>query len=117
MANLPQRERNTTAYDYRLLRWIWEFVHPYRRMFWASMLLMPLNTAFSLAQPYMIKLTVDLFLSPRAGHHPPAWLAPVLRAAGSPRTGRDGRALRAAVDWRLHHFLRPVLSDHDGRAV
>jgi len=83
MANQVQRERNATTYDWRLLQWIWEFVRPYRRMFWASMVLMPLNTAFVLAQPYMIKLTVDLFLSPRPGHHPPAWLAPVLRAAGS----------------------------------
>ena len=44
---------------------------------------MPLNTCFSLAQPYMIKLTVDLFLSPRAGHQPPRWLAPALSAAGA----------------------------------
>src|SRR5208282_2567169 len=83
MANQLQRERNATTYDWRLLQWIWVFVRPYRRMFWASMVLMPLNTAFVLAQPYMIKLTVDLFLSPRPGHHPPAWLAPMLRAAGS----------------------------------
>jgi len=80
----PERiERAAASHDWRLVRWIWEFVRPYRVMFLVSVVLMPLNTAFSLAQPYMIKLTVDLFLSPRAGHHPPSWLAPLLRADGS----------------------------------
>ncbi|MGO9062836.1 MAG: ABC transporter ATP-binding protein [Candidatus Binataceae bacterium] len=65
------------------MRWIWTFVRPYRGLFFTSLFLMPLNTCFSLAQPYMIKLTVDLFLSPRAGHQPPRWLAPALSAAGS----------------------------------
>ncbi len=78
-----ERRRPTASYDWGLLRWIWAFVRPYRAMFWFSIVLMPLNTAFSLAQPYMIKLTVDLFLSPRAGHHPPVWLAPLLRNAGA----------------------------------
>ena len=53
---------------------------------------MPLNTCFSLAQPYMIKLTVDLFLSPRAGHQPPRWLAPALNAAGG-----HGLAMMGAI--------------------
>ncbi len=78
-----ERTRATAAHDWRLLRWIWAFVRPYRGLFFVSIILMPINTAFALAQPYMIKLTVDLFLSPTAGHHPPAWLAPLLRAAGS----------------------------------
>jgi ATP-binding cassette, subfamily B, multidrug efflux pump len=78
---IERAERALTTYDWGLLRWIWGFVRPYRRLFFISVVLMPLNTAFSLAQPYMIKLTVDLFLSP-AGHHPPRWLAPMLRAAG-----------------------------------
>jgi len=53
---------------------------------------MPLNTCFSLAQPYMIKLTVDLFLSPRAGHQPPRWLAFALNAAGA-----HGLAMMGAI--------------------
>jgi ATP-binding cassette, subfamily B, multidrug efflux pump len=83
MAKDSRTQRTLPSYDWRLLQWIWAFVRPYRRMFWTSMVLMPLNTGFLLAQPYMIKLTVDLFLSPRPGHHPPVWLAPVLWAAGS----------------------------------
>ncbi len=79
----PERiKRARASYDWRLVRWIWQYVRPYRALFFVSVVLMPLNTAFSLAQPYMIKLTVDLFLAPHAGHRPPAWLAPLLRAAG-----------------------------------
>ncbi len=83
MATKPQPKRTVSSYDWGLLKWIWTFVRPYRRLFFASLILMPLNTCFSLGQPYMIKLTVDLFISPRAGHHPPRWLAPALAAAGS----------------------------------
>ena len=83
MATKPQPKRTVTSYDWGLLKWIWTFVRPYRRLFFASLILMPLNTCFSLGQPYMIKLTIDLFISPRAGHHPPRWLAPALAAAGS----------------------------------
>jgi ATP-binding cassette, subfamily B, multidrug efflux pump len=80
----PERiDRAAVSYDWRLLQWIWGFVRPYRGLFLFSVILMPLNTAFSLAQPYMIKLTVDLFLSPRAGHTPPRWLAPLLHGAGT----------------------------------
>ncbi len=83
MASKPQPKRTATSYDWGLLKWIWTFVRPYRRLFFASLILMPLNTCFSLGQPYMIKLTIDLFISPRAGHHPPRWLAPTLAKAGS----------------------------------
>ena len=91
MANEP-RKRATTSYDWRLVRWIWTFVRPYRGLFFTSLCLMPLNSCFSLAQPYMIKLTVDLFLSPRAGHQPPRWLAPALNAAGG-----HGLAMMGAI--------------------
>src|SRR5260370_8782679 len=43
---------------------------------------MPLDTAFLLAQPYVIKLTVDEFLSGTHGAPPPAWLALLFRASG-----------------------------------
>jgi len=91
MAN-ESRKRTTTSYDWRLVRWIWTFVRPYRGLFFTSLCLMPLNTCFSLAQPYMIKLTVDLFLSPRAGHQPPRWLAFALNAAGA-----HGLAMMGAI--------------------
>ena len=39
------------AYDARLLRWVWCYVQPYRRLFWLSVALMPLNSIFALLQP------------------------------------------------------------------
>jgi ATP-binding cassette subfamily B multidrug efflux pump len=65
------------AYDSRLLRWVWTYVRPYRRLFWLSVVLMPLNSIFALLQPYVIKLTIDIFLAARRSN-PPAWLASTL---------------------------------------
>jgi len=65
------------AYDGRLLRWVWTYVRPYRRLFWLSVVLMPLNSIFALLQPYVIKLTIDIFLAARRSS-PPAWLASML---------------------------------------
>ena len=69
------------VYDLALLRWVWGFVRPYQRMFWLAAALMPLDSAFLLAQPYVIKLTVDEFLSGHHGATPPAWLAVLFRAS------------------------------------
>lgn len=69
------------VYDIALLRWVWRFVRPYRRLFWVSVALMPLSSAFALAQPYLIKLTIDLFLSTRATP-PPAWLGSLTNLSG-----------------------------------
>ncbi|MGA7871586.1 MAG: ABC transporter transmembrane domain-containing protein, partial [Candidatus Binatus sp.] len=69
------------ARDYALLKFVWTYVRPYRRLFFLSVILMPLNSAFALAQPYIIQLIIDLFLA----HHkvaPPAWLAAIFRATG-----------------------------------
>jgi ATP-binding cassette subfamily B multidrug efflux pump len=70
------------VYDTALLRWVWEFIRPYQRLFWLAVILMPIDTAFLLAQPYVIKLTVDEFLSGPHGAPPPWWLAALFRAAG-----------------------------------
>src|ERR1700735_700127 len=78
---VAQEEKLERVYDLKLLRWVWSYVHPYRRLFFLSMVLMPLNALFALAQPYIWKLTIDLFLT----HNrtvPPGWLKPVLGAFG-----------------------------------
>ncbi len=69
-------------YDAALVRWVWQFIRPYQGLFWLATFLMPLDTAFLLAQPYVIKLTVDEFLSGAHGARPPAWLAMLFRASG-----------------------------------
>jgi ATP-binding cassette, subfamily B, multidrug efflux pump len=53
------------TYDWRLVKWVWSYVRPYRRLFLLSLVLMPLNSAFALAQPYIFKLTIDIFLARR----------------------------------------------------
>jgi ATP-binding cassette subfamily B protein len=78
--NIAEEEKLGTVYDLNLLRWMWTFVRPYRRLFWISVILMPLNSAFMLAQPWVIKLTINIFL---AAHRTaaPRWLQPMLAAA------------------------------------
>jgi ATP-binding cassette subfamily B protein len=74
----PVRKSGDTA----LIKFIWTYVRPYRGLFFLSVVLMPLNSAFALAQPYLIQLIVDLFLA----HHrvtPPAWLAALFGAGGA----------------------------------
>ncbi|MGC1342625.1 MAG: ABC transporter ATP-binding protein [Candidatus Binataceae bacterium] len=69
------------ARDFALIRFVWTYVRPYRGLFFLSVILMPLNSAFALSQPYIIQLIVDIFLQ---HHHvaPPAWLAAIFNATG-----------------------------------
>src|ERR1035437_5284598 len=70
------------TYDVAMVRWVWGFIRPYQGMFWLATLMMPLDTAFLLAQPYVIMLPVDEFLSGSHNSRPPAWLAMLFRASG-----------------------------------
>ena len=47
----------------RLLKWVWGYVRPYRRLFWLSVLLMPLNSIFALAAALRHQATIDIFLA------------------------------------------------------
>jgi len=51
------------AYDARLVRRLWQYIHPYRREFYLSMICLPVISIFSLAQPYLLKLTIDRFVA------------------------------------------------------
>jgi ATP-binding cassette subfamily B multidrug efflux pump len=81
METAPE-EKLGRVYDLRLLKWVWSYVRPYRRLFFLSAVLMPLNSLFALAQPYIWKLTIDLFLTHNRAV-PPGWLRPLLGAFGS----------------------------------
>ncbi len=65
------------AYDWRLLKWVWSYVRPYRTLFFLSIILMPLNSVFALAQPYVFKLTIDIFLA-KSTTPRPRWLSPIV---------------------------------------
>lgn len=51
------------AYDGRLIRRLWAFIRPYRGIFWASVVCLPLNAACMLAQPYVLKLAIDRYVT------------------------------------------------------
>ena len=76
-----QEQTGGRSRDFALLKFIWTYVRPYRGLFFVSVVLMPINSAFTLAQPYIVQLIIDLFLA----HHrvaPPAWLTSIFGASG-----------------------------------
>ncbi len=77
MVHEEQQAREVQVYDSHLIKWVWQFVKPYQHLFWLSVLLMPLNSVFALAQPYIVKLTIDIFLAHRKVT-PPRWLTPMI---------------------------------------
>jgi ATP-binding cassette subfamily B multidrug efflux pump len=78
---VANEDRLDLVQDSALLKWVWGFVRPYRGLFALSTFLMPLNSLFVLAQPYLVKLTIDLFIARRRGATAPGWLQPILRAS------------------------------------
>jgi len=53
------------AYDARLMRRLWAFVRPYRRDFWLSAVCLPLTSVCALVQPYILKVTIDRYITSR----------------------------------------------------
>ena len=51
------------AYDFRLIRRLWRFILPYKRLFFLSLLLLPLQQGFGLAQPYLMKIGIDQYIA------------------------------------------------------
>ncbi len=45
------------------MRRLWRFLVPYKRLFLLAMLLLPLLQIFSLAQPYLMKVAIDRYMS------------------------------------------------------
>jgi ATP-binding cassette subfamily B protein len=52
------------AYDARLIRWLWEWVRPHRRLVAVSVVLFVCVSASQLAQPYLIKVAIDSHMLP-----------------------------------------------------
>jgi ATP-binding cassette subfamily B protein len=64
MAQADQQEEILgKAYDYRLIKRLWKFIIPYKRLFFLSMLLLPLQQGFGLAQPYLMKIGIDQYIA------------------------------------------------------
>ena len=58
-----QEEVFGKAYDLRLIKRLWKFIIPYKRLFCLTMLLLPLQQAFGLAQPYLMKIGIDRYIA------------------------------------------------------
>src|SRR2546428_14110080 len=57
-----QEELLGKAYDIGLIKRLWKFIVPYKLQFWTAMLLLPLQQAFGLAQPYLMKVGIDQYI-------------------------------------------------------
>ena len=66
VADTAQETALGKAYDARLIRRLWGYIRPYRRDFWLAMACLPATSAFVLAQPYILKITIDRYI---ARHH------------------------------------------------
>ena len=47
------------AYDVELARRLWRFIRPHRKVFFLSVLLLPVHQCFNLAQPLLLKTGID----------------------------------------------------------
>ncbi len=51
------------AYDLRLVRRLWRYIAPYRRLFWLSLALLPVQQVLGLVQPYVMKVAIDRYIA------------------------------------------------------
>ncbi len=100
-ADLHREAELGKAYDARLIRRLWAYIRPYRRIFWAAMLCLPLTSACSLAQPYLLKIAIDRYIAPGRPQRPAA----------------HRRALRPRDGGRVRLPLPAVLPDDAGGAA
>ncbi len=56
-------EGQEPTYDVRLLLRLWAFIRPHRWWFVGAMLTLPVATAFSLLQPYLLKVSIDRYVT------------------------------------------------------
>ena len=71
---------NTPAYDLRLLRRLWQFIRPHRRLLLVAAAMLPLASAFNLVQPYLVKVAIDEAIAPKQGPADLALLGPLMLA-------------------------------------
>ncbi len=59
--NATEEHENVSgkAYDLELARRLWRFLRPHRKVFFLSLLLLPVHQCFNLAQPLLLKYGID----------------------------------------------------------
>ncbi|MDE0341619.1 MAG: ABC transporter ATP-binding protein [Deltaproteobacteria bacterium] len=57
----PEEQDNISgkAYDLKLALRLWRFLRPHRKIFFLSLLLLPVHQGFNLAQPLLLKIGID----------------------------------------------------------
>ena len=55
----PQEDISGKAYDLALALRLWQFIRPHRKVFFLSLLLLPVHQLFNLVQPLLIKAAFD----------------------------------------------------------
>ncbi len=51
------------THDLQMLAGLWRFIRPYKRVFYASLALLPLTSFFLLAQPWIVKQCIDGYIA------------------------------------------------------
>ena len=59
--NAPEEQEGISgkAYDLKLALRLWRFLRPHRKIFFLSLLLLPVHQGFNLAQPLLLKIGID----------------------------------------------------------
>ncbi|MBI3245627.1 MAG: ABC transporter ATP-binding protein [Deltaproteobacteria bacterium] len=68
---MPETQREETLnkpYDIAMARRLWRYVKPHRRQFFTALICLPLTSAFGLAQPYILKLAIDRYITQNDAH-------------------------------------------------
>src|SRR5216684_2226633 len=101
------------AYDPRLMRRVWSFARPHRRIIFLSMALFPLVAALELLQPWLTKIAIDRYILPGD------WVGLTWVAAAYLACLLGLYGLRVAVSYltqlagqRVMHDLRAALFAH-----
>ncbi len=61
--DLHREEALGKTYDLALIQRLWRYVRPYRTQFFVALLCLPVTSCFLLAQPYLLKVAVDRYMT------------------------------------------------------
>ena len=61
--DLHREEALGKTYDLALIQRLWRYVRPYRAQFFVALLCLPVTSVFLLAQPYLLKVAVDRYMT------------------------------------------------------
>ena len=61
--DLHREEELGKTYDLALIQRLWRYVRPYRAQFFVALFCLPVTSGFLLAQPYLLKLAVDRYMT------------------------------------------------------